>query len=344
MLTGLRQKPLISISTEPLVQFWNAGVNAYRTNMCYAVETGIRGERLFSVYHSQQSLLKHLLLENAAFRRYGWQANPVFGRRDLLTENDNWLVSRFRYDALNRPYRVMNDYLQTAAIDGNFARFESYAKNAYRLYPSLGTMFLDLVNSFSLAASKRKIIIKNRVDSEFQFASPEIYQMAKTIFDNLIEYCRQLSHEGGVVRIYIEGNNVVFQYASKVIDKAVDDRLWGSISESKASLQWNIAKKSQGMLEGREIHVAMTGESFAPLGVMDARKRSTASLKALDPTSHIDLIKMALVFVGVQPFAGYRMSGGGLLDISKTPVFRMIEASAQLIESVVHNVTRSARR
>jgi len=337
MLSGLSQRPLIKLGTIPLLQFWKTGLGAQQANLMYAVGTGIRGDQLFRVYYSQKPLLRHIHLEVAAFARQGWRANPVFRRRDLLAEDELEIVMRFKREELNREYRMLVEQVNKISADGDIDRFERFAKETYRFFPSMDTMLRNIIGMHLFKVAKRKIRLENMVDSKKQFKSPELFYRAKTLFGNILEHCIQHAEYGGKVSVYGEDSTIGFQYVDENGSFADDHRMsWRSIRKGESMLGWKVICRplNSGKME---ILVRTSAQSFASPETVKKRKTTTQNLKIFGNTSYADIVNFACLFIRAQPFQGYRLTERGDLDISKSPIFQAIESSRQLIAPIAHN-------
>lgn len=341
MLSGLNLKPIINADVGSLVTFWNAGVSAFRTNVTVAVESGMTGESLFTVYHAQEPLLRHLYFEATAFARKGWQAQHVFGRRDELTSAEEFAVSRFRTDVLNKERRTMNDYLAVISVDGNFDRFTNYAKTTYRLFPSMSMILRSIAERYSLDASERRIVIKSVVDTVKQFANPEIHLKARNAFDNIIELCVVQSRDGGQISISGEYPTIHFKYEGGGGSLGQIYTALRNIWESEAALNWEV-RVEETPHGATVLSVTMPDENFATPGMVGMRKKTTQRLKFIGDGHRRNLLEMAKIFIGVQPYHGYRLVRGGNIDVSMSPIYEAVVASGKLVAPIIRSMTRSS--
>jgi hypothetical protein len=353
MLSGLHRVPVVKVEVVPLVRFWGSGLNAYRTNMTYAVETAMSGRQLFNVGNAQRLLLRHLYNEVTAFRKFGWRAHPVFKKRRALTEDEHWIVSQFRHDLLNREHNSLNEQIRLTDVDGDYGRFGRYARDSFRLFPSLKEIFGELRIKYSLAASKKKLEIMNNVEGAKQFANAGVYEKAKAMFENILDHIIRHAKEGCIIEIYLNGENLYFEINNDGLDTrsfesdrtgaremSDDEIMWKSIWESESKLGWKVTMNNKSQV-GTRIRVVMTDDSFASEQVITKRRVTTQSIRKVQASaSHKELVESARIFVGAQPFQGYKVRGR-TLNLSGSPIYEAIQFSRELIGPLEVSIGRS---
>jgi hypothetical protein len=311
--------------------------------MTYAVETAMSGRQLFNVGTAQRLLLRHVYNEVTAFRRFGWRAHPVFKSRNDLTEDEYWVVSRFRHDLLNREHNSLDEQIKLTHIDRDYDKFGKYARDSFRLFPSIKEIFGGLHIKYSLPASEKRLQIINNVEGEMQFANAGIYATAKAMFENILDYIIKNAEEGRILEIYMNDTSLYFEMNSDGLkprstgrdevgskDMSTEEILWKSVWESESKLGWKVSITDESRT-GTRIRIVMNKDSFASRKVVAKRKITTQSFRLVKETaSHEDLVRSAHIFVGAQPFKDYQVKGK-MLNLSRSPIYRAIQDSRSLI-------------
>ncbi len=369
MLSGLHQTFLITPEVPSLVNFWNAGINAYRAYVTYAVKSQMPTPSVFTVFESQRPLLSHIHKEFRVFKHSGWKSNTnLFQRWDDLTAEDKWQLERFGHDILNRELQLMTALIHHVKRFRNFDRFKEYVDENFRLFPPLEGIIRGMCRKFALQAHEKRITINTSVESALQFASPVVFSRAKSIFENLIDNSIKYGRIGGCVDVSMGGLALYFEDDGFGMAPAFADRLlskekaplremrvegvdgngigWRSIKENAAALGWDLAIGT-AVDRGTRVAIKMNDKNFASDAVVERReekKRDTHEIMIARNLSSQDMIEGARGFIKAPPFKGYERTDDGDIDVRHSPIFQAIISGKELLEPLEDAKRRGSGR
>ncbi len=360
MSITLQQPPIVLNNVLSRVQFWNAGMNAYRAHIAYAVETGMSPEDTFQVARAQRPLLRLIGMEADAFR----------GRVDAgelkLNDEELYMLSLFRHDVVGKEVGTYHGWMDILSFDRRYLK--SWWEGARFAYTRGGTV-ADLLRGVESAYLPLALRNGMTIECQFQtgvsvkshrrkslrphtlmFAHRADYDLARTAVANLVEnsikyYCRR-ADDLGVISLGVDeytlavcdnGMGMEPQFAARLgcesriregraADVTGSGIGWTSIGASINLLGWGFSIMTEPE-RGTSVMIEMSPASFLPAHAM--RVREHAHTHEVVPAA--DIVAAAEVFRGALPFQGYRELSDGGIDFSKSPIFKAIENARMLM-------------
>jgi hypothetical protein len=348
MISGLQQAPLIQPSVPSLINFWNAGFMACRTNMIYVVESSMEQGEFLEVARSQVPLIDLVLSEFNKFKQKGWNAIPgITGRK--LSAMDEKHLSLFKHDVLNSEGFFVS-LVEAAETDATtlYDWYES-AQHVYRRRPALGPMIRGVCYSLLPQSTEYQVRLMPGVDSN-RYLRDECFKSARIAFINLISNGIKFNRPGGRVIIKNEGFKLSFSdtgigmhphFAAALVDTTrphrEEERVghipgsgsgWQTIRQIAHELGWWIIPYSV-IDKGTTVEIYMNeGNFYRPDKVI------TTTFEIFDGSmliSAADVVEGAKVFSNMEPFQGYRFTNEGMLDISESPIYLATKHASDLL-------------
>ena len=350
MISGLQQTPLIQPAVPALINFWNAGLIACRTNMIYVVESGMEQDEFLQVARSQVPLVELVLSEFKKFKQEGWDAifSGVTGRK--LDATDEKHLSLFEHDVLN-PGGFFVSMVEEAETDATTLHdwYES-AQHVYRRRPALGPMIRGVCLSLLPQSIENQVRLMPGVEYN-RYLRDECFESARIAFINLVSNGIKFNGPGGEVIITNEGLRLSFKdtgigmhphFAAALVDatqpRREEERVghipgsgsgWQTIRQIAHELGWLMIPYSV-MDKGTTVEILMNeGNFYRP------DKTITTTFEIFDGSmliSAADVVEGAKVFSNMEPFQGYRFTNEEKLDISKTAIYLATERASDLLD------------
>lgn len=346
-------RPRITIETlADLVEFWQKGVKAARTNITFAVqstETGAMNLNDFvGVSEAQMPLLGQIKAEMRTLTESG----------EGFTKDEKFSLSFTRHDSVVTLETYLLAWSQLAGLSYQNAR-EWYENARARFGLDLTPMqyLQTLAESYLPQRSKKGInIFVVETDDTWAFRNEHIDSRARIVFENLIHNAIKYGKLDGTLAIKREGNDLIFEDNGIGMDPSFAARLgrdeflreervngihgtgtgWVSIGRELTGLGWDWSIQTAPG-HGTMVIIHMKEEDIVPY--VPRLSFHVGRFYMTHPVTAHDIVRGARIFIGAQPFDGYRFvengSYPGKIDVTQSPIYMAIINSYILVPPLI---------
>lgn len=352
MAIDLNQPEVIDATTLKLVQFWQRGVNAMRANMTYAVHS-VEAEQMtlddfLAITEAQDPLLSHIDAEYMTFKKNEREIAP--------SPEDKFIASTFGHDTLKRLHgRVIQWTAIAKKNQQNLEEWLIHARGIFNVNPTPYEYIRALAESYLNRISDKRIkILYSGLSVTWTFRTAEIFDLAKVIFENLLDNAIKYGKEDGELHMIRDGNDIIFKDDGIGMDPKFAARLgkgtqireeraegvegsgigWASMANDLRALKWSWDIETQ-VDQGTKVTIHVKEGDIIP--TEEEKITVINELIKTDPIPAEQIVRGMEVFNGAKPYVGYNLINGphgkylACLNVSASPIFIAIRNAQPLM-------------
>lgn len=343
---NLVQQNFISPTLNGLIGHWSNGVQAAKAHMTYAtcaVDANSDNwslDQFISSANNQFRFLNHIYTEYGILQR----------KRSLYSRGEESQLSIFYHDQLGRLWPFLRNNLEYCAKKSSYtSRFHQISRMVFRLELPLNEYIRSVILFVQARFPEKEIMTGIGISSMTVFKDFKTRQSAGVILENLIENAikynkttGKLSAEKHDATIVIRDNGIGM--APEFVEKlGQGERIregradvegtgtgWESIARHCKEMGWRWKIESE-VGKGTTVKIHMNEGDFVEIDPTQPVEIS----RDFRPLPLSEILLGAETYMGLEPFAGYRLvvgANGMQIDVTESPIFKAVVHARKLMK------------